>query len=127
MEETCSFGITLTECYGLEALVRKGPLTLIQFADALALDKSTASRAALSLQKKRLAHRRPHALDGRSIQLAPTPKGRTLYETIRRCGIECHGQLLSRFDAETRRAATALLRDVHRASKPAAARARRSA
>ena len=127
MEETCSFGITLTECYGLEALVRKGPITLNQFADALALDKSTASRAAISLEQKRLARRRPHAIDGRAIQLQATRKGRALYESIRRCGVECHARLLARFDPATRRAATSLLREVHRASRPAADPARRTA
>jgi DNA-binding MarR family transcriptional regulator len=126
-EETCSFGITLTECYGLEALVRRGPLTLNEFADSLNLDKSTASRAAASLRRKRLATRGAHPVDGRALQLRATAAGKKLYEAIKRGSLACHSGLLEDYDPATCRAMTELLRRLDRAMRPAARTDRKSA
>jgi MarR family transcriptional regulator, 2-MHQ and catechol-resistance regulon repressor len=112
-QETCSFGITMTECYGLETLVRRGPITVQEFAAALRLDKSTASRAAASLERKRLARRGRHPRDGRALAIGVTASGRRLYERIRRASLDCNRRLIGEFDATTRRSMTRLLRRLH--------------
>ena len=107
--QTCTYGITLTECYALEAIVEKGPLTVNQVASELTLDKSTASRAVAALVKKRLGARRGHPRDGRSIEVSATSEGTRLYRRIRETGRRNHRDLLEQFPPEVRRAAAELL------------------
>jgi DNA-binding MarR family transcriptional regulator len=106
---TCTYGITLTECYALEALASGGPLTVNEVARALGLDKSTASRAVASLVKKGLASRRSRAADRRSVSVSATPAGARLYRRIREAGRTAHRELLEEFPPEVRRGAAALL------------------
>lgn len=106
---TCTYGITLTECYALEAVVEKGPLTVNAIASELALDKSTASRAVASLVKKGLTRRRGQPRDRRSVAVSSTSSGARLYRRIREGGRRNHRDLLERFPPEVRRAAAELL------------------
>jgi DNA-binding MarR family transcriptional regulator len=107
--QTCTYGITLTECYALEAVVENGTLTVNEVAAELALDKSTASRAVASLVRKGLIARRGHPRDRRSIEVSPTAPGSRLYRRIRDAGRKRHRDLLQGFPPEARRAAIDLL------------------
>jgi len=107
--QTCSYGISLTECYALEAIATLGPVGVNEIAAALALDKSTASRTASSLVRKRLAVRRTHPRDGRAIEVSATRDGARLVQRIRDAARSCHRELLAEFPPEVRRAAAALL------------------
>jgi MarR family transcriptional regulator, 2-MHQ and catechol-resistance regulon repressor len=108
-KQTCSWGITLTECYTLEALVRQPGRTVTQIARTLALDKSTASRVLRSLQKKGLARKRTHGADMRAVRVDASLRGARLYDQIRRADLECHRRLLASFSPETRRAVVAVI------------------
>lgn len=110
--QTCSYGISLTECYALEAIATLGPVGVNEIAAALALDKSTASRAASSLVRKRLAARRPHPRDGRAIEVTATREGTRLVQRIRDASRSCHRELLAEFPPDVRRAAAALLQRI---------------
>jgi len=44
-DRICCHDISVTQCYALEALVRRGPRTLNELAGDVYLDKSTASGA----------------------------------------------------------------------------------
>jgi hypothetical protein len=45
-DRICCHDVSVTQCYALEALIRRGPITLGELAAELYLDKSTASRVA---------------------------------------------------------------------------------
>ncbi len=119
--QTCSYGITLTECYALEALVRRGPTTVTAVAAALHLDKSTASRALAGLVRKKMARRRENPQDGRALELRATPSGERLYERIRSGGRGMHRELLAEFPSEVRAAAATLLHRITAAERACAA------
>lgn len=110
--QTCSFGISLTECYSLETLVLRGPVTVNDVAGELGLDKSTASRALAGLARKGLARRRLHPEDGRAVSVSATPAGQRLFERIRRAGRSLNREILGDFSPGDRRAATAVLQRV---------------
>lgn len=108
-EQICCHDISVSQCYALEALVRRGSLTLNELAARLRLEKSTASRMVDGLEEKGYLTRAPHPADRRALQLAVTPAGRALYERIEAELVEEETQLLSRFAPEVRGALVLLL------------------
>ena len=109
---TCSYGLTLTECYALESLVRKGPLTVKDAARELMVDKATASRALAGLTRKGYARRGGDARDRRLVETSASKAGERLYATIRSASRRLHRDLLAEVPPEIRGAATALLRRI---------------
>lgn len=82
-DRICCYDVSVAQCYALETLVKQGPLRLQSLAQEMFLDKSTASRVVDSLERKGYVTRVADAADRRAVQLAPTAKGRALYQTIR--------------------------------------------
>jgi DNA-binding MarR family transcriptional regulator len=103
-------GISVTQCYALEALVKDGPLTLNELASRLYLDKSTVSRVAATLEKKKLLQRKTHTGDRRAVRLAATSVGLELHERIRRDIEKRDQKLLDGFPPVVRRGMIELLR-----------------
>jgi MarR family transcriptional regulator, 2-MHQ and catechol-resistance regulon repressor len=118
-DRICCHDISVTQCYALEALLRRGPSGLNELAAELYLDKSTASRVVATLERKGYVSRAPHAEDGRAIVLTVTPAGRRLHDRIRRDLIAEAKQLLEDFEPEVREGAARLIR---RLARSAAAR-----
>ncbi len=118
--QTCSYGISLTECYALEAAAERGPLTVNEVASALSLDKSTASRAVASLKRKGFVARRSHPRDGRALEVSATAAGLKLHRRIRESARACHRALLEEFPPDVRRAAAALLQRIAAADRACA-------
>ena len=58
-DRICCHDISVTQCYALEALLRRGPSGLNELAAELYLDKSTASRVVATLERKRYISRAP--------------------------------------------------------------------
>lgn len=87
-DQICCFDVSVPQCYGLEALVQEGPLTLGELASRLYLEKSTASRVVDALERKGYVTRAPHPGDRRALQLKVTPVGRRLVEKIRASLVE---------------------------------------
>src|SRR6185295_17411735 len=56
-DRICCHDISVTQCYALEALLRRGPSGLNELAAELYLDKSTASRVVAALQRKKYVSR----------------------------------------------------------------------
>src|SRR5690349_1326412 len=81
-DRICCYDVSVSQCYALEALVRRGPMTLNDLAAYLYLDKSTASRVVAALERKGYVARAPHPEDGRALLLAPTTEGRGLHARI---------------------------------------------
>src|SRR5712691_1403662 len=79
-DRICCHDISVTQCYALEALIRRGSSTLGQVAAELYLDKSTASRVVGSLERKGYVSRSSHPDDGRALALKATAAGQRLYD-----------------------------------------------
>jgi|HubBroStandDraft_3_1064219.scaffolds.fasta_scaffold27671_3 MarR family 2-MHQ and catechol resistance regulon transcriptional repressor len=109
-ERVCCYDISVSECYGLEVLDRRGPLMLNQLAAELRLDKSTASRVAAALEEKGYVRRGEDPADRRALRLRLTPGGEALHRRIRQDIEARHAELLADLEPEARRAVTGLLR-----------------
>ena len=115
-DRICCFDVSVSQCYALEALVRRGGMTLNELAGFLYLDKSTASRVVDALERKGYVARSAHPEDRRSVLLEATPAGRTLEGTIRESILVEERQLLADFDPEVRQAMTRLIARLARAA-----------
>jgi MarR family 2-MHQ and catechol resistance regulon transcriptional repressor len=108
-DQICCFDVSVPQCYGLEALVREGPLTLGELAARLYVDKSTASRIVDALERKGYVTRAPHPEDSRALRLDPTPAGRRLVKRIRTSLVEEAKAVLADLSPAFRREAARLL------------------
>src|SRR5512134_3611412 len=93
-DRICCHDISVTQCYALEALLRRGPCGLNELAAELYLDKSTASRVVGTLERKGYLQRATHPEDGRAVVLTVTPAGRRLCDRIRKDLVAEAGGLL---------------------------------
>jgi MarR family 2-MHQ and catechol resistance regulon transcriptional repressor len=115
-DRICCFDVSVSQCYALEALIRRGNMTLNELAALLYLDKSTASRVVDALERKGYVARSPHPEDRRAVLLAATETGRTLERTIRESILAEERQLLADFDPDVRQAMTRLISRLARAA-----------
>lgn len=75
-------GLSLSEARTLACIGSFPHLTVNRLAFEANLDKGQASRAAQSLVDKGLVHKVDSPLDGRSVFLALTPKGKPLWRKL---------------------------------------------
>jgi DNA-binding MarR family transcriptional regulator len=115
-DRICCFDVSVSQCYALEELVRRGGMTLNDLAARLYLDKSTASRVVDALERKGYVTRSRHPEDRRAVLLEATEAGRTLERTIRESILAEEKQLLADFDPEVRQAMTRLIARLTRAA-----------
>jgi MarR family 2-MHQ and catechol resistance regulon transcriptional repressor len=108
-DQICCFDVSVPQCYGLEALVKEGPLTLGELAGRLYLDKSTASRVVDALERKGYVVRAPHPGDRRALQLTATPAGRRLVGRIQTSLVEESKALLAELSPAFRHEAARFL------------------
>ncbi|HEV8580876.1 MAG TPA: MarR family transcriptional regulator [Thermoanaerobaculia bacterium] len=115
-DRICCFDVSVSQCYALEGLVRRGNMTLNDLAAHLYLDKSTASRVVDALERKGYVARTPHPKDRRAVLLEATTAGRSLEGKIRESILAEERQLLADFTPEVRQAMTQLIRRLARAA-----------
>ncbi len=115
-DRICCFDVSVSQCYALEGLVRRGDMTLNDLAAYLYLDKSTASRVVDALERKGYVSRSPHPKDRRAVLLEATAAGRKLEGKIRESILAEERQLIADFAPEVRQAMTQLLRRFARAA-----------
>jgi DNA-binding MarR family transcriptional regulator len=115
-DRICCFDVSVSQCYALEGLVRRGGMTLNDLAAYLYLDKSTASRVVDALERKGYVARLPHPADRRAVLLEATAAGRELEGQIRESILAEERQLLADFPPEVRQAMTVLIRRLARAA-----------
>ena len=115
-DRICCYDVSVTQCYALEAVVLRGPLTLNELAGQLYLDKSTTSRVVDGLQRKGYVERRENPEDRRALRLEATPEGRELYVRIERDVLEEERALISGFPPEVRRSMAGLIGRLARAA-----------
>jgi DNA-binding MarR family transcriptional regulator len=115
-DRICCHDLSVTQCYAIDALLRRGPSTLNALAAELFLDKSTASRVVGALERKRYVSRATHPEDGRAVVLTVTAAGRRLHDRIRRELVEQAQSLLGDFEPEVREGAARLIFRLARAA-----------
>jgi MarR family 2-MHQ and catechol resistance regulon transcriptional repressor len=115
-DRICCHDVSVTQCYAIDALIRRGPGTLNDLARELYLDKSTASRVAATLVRKRYLARAAHPGDGRAMLLSVTAAGRRLHDRIKGDLIGEARRLLEGFEPEVGEAATRLILRLARAA-----------
>lgn len=115
-DRICCHDVSVTQCYAIEALVRRGPGGLNDLAADLLLDKSTTSRVVATLERKGYVTRVTHPDDGRAVVLSVTAAGLRLHDRIRKDLVEEERQLLADFEPEVRKAAPKLLLRLARAA-----------
>ena len=118
-DRICCHDLSVSQCHALEALVRRGPMTVNDLAAFLYLDKSTTSRVVDALQRKKMLRREPHPEDGRSLRLVATPQGEKRVEAIMQSIVQREKLLLADFEPEVR---TAMIELIGRLAKTAADR-----
>jgi len=99
-EEICCHGISVSQCYALDALAREGPLTMGALAAQLVLEISTMTRVVDRLVNAGLANRQADPDDRRVRRVAITRRGEQLVATIR-------GELIGEYERVLREVPTA--------------------
>jgi MarR family transcriptional regulator, 2-MHQ and catechol-resistance regulon repressor len=108
-DRACCYDLSATQCHALQALVRRGPLTVNDLAAHLYLEKSTASRLAATLLDKELVRKRASRSDGRVVVLQVTEAGQRLSRRILNDLTVEYMELLKQIDPELRSALPHLL------------------
>jgi DNA-binding MarR family transcriptional regulator len=115
-DRICCHDVSVTQCYAIEALLRRGPSSLNDLAAALFLNKSTASRVVATLERKGYVTRASHPDDRRTLVLSVTAAGRKLHDRIKSDLLAEEARLLEDFEPEVRKAAPRLLLRLARAA-----------
>jgi DNA-binding MarR family transcriptional regulator len=110
-------GLSVAQCYMVDAIGMQGQLTLNELAESLYVTPSTASRTVDDLVRKGLVERRQDLADRRAIRLSLTPPGQALYEALRRHLIQRQMTILEQLDPESRRGVLKALQQLFQAVK----------
>jgi DNA-binding MarR family transcriptional regulator len=123
-DRICCHDVSVTQCYALETLLRRGPSTLNELAGELYLEKSTASRVVAALERRGYVRKRRDPKDARAFALTVSPAGRRLYQRIRRDLVAEERALIAEFDPDVREATTQTIRRLARAAEARSGRPR---
>ncbi|MDQ3829650.1 MAG: MarR family transcriptional regulator [Candidatus Tectomicrobia bacterium] len=110
-------GLSVAQCYSLDAIGTHGQLSLNDLADSLYVTPSTASRTIEELVRKGLVERRQDPADRRAVCLTLTAQGRALFEAVRQHLVERQLAILQQIDASSRRDVLAALQKLSQAVK----------
>lgn len=109
-EAICCYDVSLVQSQALERLARRGPMTLTEFAVALFLEKSSASRLVDALERKGYVTRRPDPDDGRFVQIDLSKTGRALARKLEDDLVEERSTILSDLTEDDRAVVLGALR-----------------
>jgi DNA-binding MarR family transcriptional regulator len=110
-------GLSVAQCYSLDAIGTHGQLTLNDLADSLYVTPSTASRTIEELVRKGLVERRQDPADRRAVCLTLTAQGQALFEAVRKHLIERQLAILQQIDPSSRRDVLTALQKLSQAVK----------
>lgn len=116
-DRICCYDVSVTQCYAVETLVKKGAQRLQVLAEEMFLDKSTTSRVIDTLERKGYVSRVEDDEDRRAVKIQATDAGRELYEKIRSDLIAEERAMIKNLSPEARQGALALLRQITRATQ----------
>ena len=116
-DRICCYDVSVTQCYAVETLVKRGALRLQVLAEEMFLDKSTASRVIDTLERKGYVSRVEDDEDRRAVRIQATDAGRELYAKITADPIAEQLAMIENLSAEARQGALSLLRQITRATE----------
>lgn len=116
-DRICCYDVSVTQCYAIETLVKKGRLRLQALAEEMFLDKSTASRVVDTLERKGYVSRVEDSEDRRAVQVEVTESGHELYQKIRSDLIAEERAMIEQLSPEARQGALSLLKQITRATE----------
>ena len=112
--QICCHGLSVSQCYVLDALAEKGDLTMQRLALRMHLAISTMTRVVAQLVRQGYVRRRPDPEDGRVVQVAITPRGKEIMATINRSLIQSQGAILRALPKEQWEGAIAVVESLGR-------------
>jgi DNA-binding MarR family transcriptional regulator len=110
-------GLSVAQCYTLDAIGSQRQLTLNEVAEALYITPSTASRAVDDLVRKGLVERCQDPADRRAVCLSLTSQGQGLFEALRQHLIQRQLSILQQIDPDSRRDVLVALQKLAQAMK----------
>lgn len=113
--EICCFGISVSQCYALEALDREGELPMGALASRMRLSVSTMTRVVDQLVEHGLVRRARSGDDRRVCCVAPTAGGRALLAKISSELLESERAILEKVPAGHRDSVISGLEELSRA------------
>jgi len=114
-DEVCCYGLTVSQCYALEALADSGKMPSSDLATRLGLDLSSTTRLVDQLVRKKLAVRSKSAEDARIREIEITDSGKRLVSRIQQDLIAIVNQALTDFPGDVQKALPEVLRRLSRA------------
>ncbi len=96
----CCYGISVSQCYLLEELARRGPATNSELAEVLCVAVSTVTRIVDQLVAKDYVERIEDLRDRRVRRVALTDAGRRLYQVMWGSVLESEKAILRNFPEE---------------------------
>lgn len=116
-DRICCYDVSVTQCYAIETLVKRGRLRLQALAEEMFLDKSTTSRVVDTLERKGYVSRVEDSEDRRAVQVEVTESGHELYQKIRTDLIAEERAMIEDLSPEARQGALSLLKQITRATE----------
>jgi DNA-binding MarR family transcriptional regulator len=110
-------GLSVAQCYSLEAIGTQEQLTLNELADSLYITPSTASRTIEELVRKELVERCQDPDDRRAVSLTLTAQGQALFKALRQHLIERQLGILEQIDPGSQRDVLMALQKLFQAVK----------
>jgi MarR family 2-MHQ and catechol resistance regulon transcriptional repressor len=110
-------GLTITQSYVMEAVIRRGQLTLNDLAAEMNLDKSTLSRVVDGLVRKGAVQRIANPADARSTLIEATRSGKQRRSRIEADIAAENAKVLSGFSPTVRRQLITLIERLTRAAR----------
>ena len=92
--QICCHGLSVSQCYVLDALAEEGDLTMQGLAQRMHLAISTMTRVVAQLVRQGYARRRRDPEDRRVVHVAITPRGNEVMATITRSLVESQKTIL---------------------------------
>lgn len=96
-------GITVSQCYTVEALARRGPMSINELSQEVGVATSTMSRVVDVLVRDGVLSRTGNQGDRRRVRVSLTAKGRGLGSELMRCLDEYSREVLSRIPSGQRK------------------------
>src|SRR5574341_634957 len=80
--QICCHGLSVSQCYVLDALAEEGDLTMQRLAQRMGLAVSTMTRVVGQLVRRGYVRRRPDPVGRRVVHVTLTPRGREIMAII---------------------------------------------
>jgi DNA-binding MarR family transcriptional regulator len=92
--QICCHGLSVSQCYVLDALAEEGDLTMQRLAERMQLAISTMTRVVAQLVRQGHARRRRDPEDRRVVHVGIKPRGKEIMATINRSLVESQKAIL---------------------------------